>query len=158
MLTATLENPEAFASLWEKRVVRVIRDGLRKAVNRAAREGASEARQRHQFKNRTGALERSIGSVVDAGSTNGDYGAEIVALESYASLVEGGHRPHEIRARRQAALAFVNRSGQLIFRVRVMHPGAKAHPFMSFAYFKAERVLIREVELSIAKAQEALNQ
>jgi hypothetical protein len=156
MFTCEVENADEFASFWQRRVVRTIEDGLRKAVNRAAREGATEAIQRHTFTNRSGDLERSIGSIVDAGSTTDDYGAEIVALAQYASYVEDGTKPHVIEARRTAMLRWVNQLGAVMFRMRVNHPGTAPRPFMGLAYIKAEAVLIRECELALEKAQQAL--
>lgn len=158
MFTAEVENADEFATFWQRSVVATINTGLRNAVNRAAREGATEAIQHHQFTNRTGNLEKSIGAITNAGSVTDDFGAEIVALENYASFVENGTRPHVIQARRAAVLAFVNQAGEQMFRVRVNHPGTKPSVFMGLAYIKAERVLIREVELAIDRAQQALDE
>lgn len=157
MFTAEVENATEFATFWQRTIVTTISNGLRGAVNRAANEGATEAIQHHQFQNRTGNLEKSIGAITNAGSTSDDFGAEIVALENYASYVENGTRPHVIQARRSAVLAFVNQSGEQMFRVSVHHPGTKPSVFMGLAYLKAERVLIREVELAVERAQQALD-
>lgn len=157
MFTAQVENADSFASFWRNRVVRIVQDGLRHAVDTAAREGAQEAITRHVYHDRTGNLTRSIGSITGVSGARDDFAAEIVALESYASYVEGGTRAHVIEARRVSMLRFTNQSGETVFRARVNHPGTQAAPFMSFAYFKAERVLVREVELAVSRAQGALD-
>lgn len=157
-MTAAVENAEEFQRFWEVSVMGLYRRGLRRAVNRAAREGAKEAKDRHTFRNRSTDLEKSIGAITDAGSTSDDFGAEIVALERYASFVDGGTKAHVIEARRAAVLRFVNQSGNVIYRLRVHHPGSRAHPFMGFAYFKAERVLQREIEITNENVQRLLDQ
>ncbi len=155
MFTAQVENESEFTLHWLRRVVPTISEGIQRAVNMAATEGAAEAKTRHQFTNRTGDLERSIAALHDT-ATRQDYGSEIVALKKYASWVENGTRPHVISAKNVKALHFIWKDVPVFFK-RVNHPGSKPHVYMGLAYFKAQRVLQRESELATVKAQQALD-
>lgn len=62
---------------------------------------------------------------VSTRARGGQVTATIYTKVFYARFVEGGTKPHEIRARDGGALAFGG-----IFHSSVQHPGAKARPFM----------------------------
>lgn len=76
----------------------------------------------------------------------------------YASYVEEGTKAHEILAKPGGFLHWEHPQGDHHFARRVMHPGTTSLPFMAFAYTKAEAVIIREIEISIARAQRRLEQ
>lgn len=150
MFTAELVGVEELERAWADSVG-IIRQGVAGGVTRAATEGASEARDRHRFKNQSGDLERSIQAIV-RGWSGDTFHAVIRASVPYASYVEEGTRPHLIEARRAQALRFIDANGDLRFARIVRHPGTQALPFMGLAYLKAERVLIREIESAVADA------
>jgi len=72
---------------------------------------------------RTGDLKASIVKEVSA------LEAFIGSRLSYAPHVEYGTRPHEIRPVRARALRFTIES-QVVFAMRVQHPGTRAQPFV----------------------------
>lgn len=53
-------------------------------------------------------------------------------------------------------LSWVGEQGRVYARI-VHHPGTKAMPFLGPAYFKLERVIVREVEASAPRAQAAID-
>ena len=147
------ENELRFA--WGQ-VVGIVKRGTMAAVSKAAREGAREARTKHTFKNRTRALERSIEGFVVGWTDSGNmYVGYIRAGAKHASLVEYPTRPHDIFPKRGKFLHFEWKGEWVSFRY-VRHPGTKGQPFMHLAYYKAERVLIRETEIALKRAQEYL--
>lgn len=150
MFTATVEGAEELERAWSN-VQAHVRAGVRLAVAVGVTQGAAEARAQHRFKNRTGDLERSISGRVTRNTVNETSG-EIVATKSYASYVEHGRGP--VTARNGKTLRFAI-GGQVFFRRSVR--AATALPFMGIAYLKCERVMIREIEISIANAQAILN-
>jgi hypothetical protein len=156
----------------------VVSDGVRKGVRLAVEEGPDEARRLHQYKDRSGKLTRSIKGRVLVSAPGGAVG-EIIARPRYASFVENGTRPHDIwpktgygtmgplrpgQSRRRlkdvgthrVALRWVGPDGRFRFARMVRHPGSKPHPFMSFAFLKAERVVLREIERAVALARRLL--
>ena len=60
----------------------------------------------------------------------------------YIMPIEVGSRPHLIEARRSKALRFVTRSGELIFRKRIMHPGTRAYHSLRHAYRDLRKGLV----------------
>lgn len=155
MFTAVLENEVELGTRWVN-VRAAIRAGMRRGVALGVKEGAEEARARHVFKNQTGELEKSIKGQVTGNSPTSHTG-EIVATKAYASFVENGTRPHEIRPKNGKLLHWEAPQGDHHFARVVHHPGTKPHPFMSFAFFKCERVMIREIEIGAANAQAILD-
>lgn len=155
MFTATVEGAEELAHDWVN-VRAAIRAGMRRGVSMGVKEGASEAKARHRFKNRTGALERSIVGEV-TGSSDDEHRGQIAAWRKYASFVEEGTRPHVILPRNAKLLHWEEPQGDHHFARRVNHPGTTALPFMGIAYLRCERVMIREIEIGIAQAQAILN-
>lgn len=154
MFTVTLEGAEALAHDWVN-VNAAVRAGMRRGVRMGCQEGALEARTKHTFTNRTGDLERSIvGEIV--GSSETEHRGEIRAAKHYASFVDEGTRPHIITAKNAKALRWEDAEG-VHFAKRVRHPGSRAKPFMHLAYYKAERVIIREIEIGVAQGQTILN-
>lgn len=150
MFTATVEGAEELAHDWVN-VRAAVRAGMRRGVSMGVAEGAAEAKARHTFKNRTGRLQHSIQGRL-TGSSETEHRGEIVALMKYASFVENGRGA--VVAKNGKALRFTI-GGQVFFR-RSVGP-ATALPFMHFAFYKCERVMIRETEIGIANAQAILN-
>lgn len=136
----------------------ILKRGAKTAVSKAVKEGAQEARDKHTFRNRTRTrtLEKSIEGFVVGWVTDETYRGVIRAGAKYASHVEYPTKPHEIVARRARWLSF-KWKGEWVHFKYVRHPGTKGQPFMHLAYFKAERVLQREMEIAIQKAQDRLN-
>lgn len=155
MITAEVEGEADLERAWG-RVVAEVRTGVVRGVGNGAKDGAAEARQRHAFKNKTGKLEKSIHHVVIGWTSDTKYEAKIIAKEQYASFVEGGTESHMIAGRRGGSLTF-EWKGELVHFRYIMHPGTKPLPFMGLAYQKAERVIQREIELALERAQSALD-
>lgn len=155
MFTASLENEDS-AELAFGWAVIAVRQGAERGVRMGVSEGANEARRGHTFRNRTGALEQSIVGQFVGWKGNEVYG-RISARKAYASYVDGGTRPHEIRIRRARWLHWEEPQGDHHFAKVVQHPGTSPRPFMHLAYYKAERVVVREIEVGIAFAQEILD-
>lgn len=128
-----------------------IRAGMRRGVSQGVREGALEAKTKHRFVNRTGALERSIAGRV-TGSSEDEHRGEIVATMHYASYVENGRGP--VTAKNAPYLVF-KIDGRLIRTKSVR--AAAPRPFLAFAYSKCEAVMIREIERGLSQAQAILD-
>lgn len=126
-------------------------DGAQRGVRMGVAEGAAEARSVHRYKDRTGALTASTVGRVDV-STKGGAEGVIEATKPYASFVEEGTQAHEIWARRAPALHWVDEAGDHHFARKVNHPGTPSMPFIGPAALKAERVMVREVEISEVEA------
>jgi hypothetical protein len=175
MFTATVHSE--LARDWRD-AMRIVSDGLAKAVDEGCKAGAAEARERHRYKDRTGALTKSIsGQLLNA--TLGAAMGEMVAAAPYASFVEEGTPPHDIwpkagektmgplrrgQSRRDKTDIGTHRvalrwesGGEYHFARMVHHPGGKPHPFMGPAYQKCERTMYAVLDVNIAKAQTALD-
>lgn len=125
--------------------------GVTRAVQMACEEGASEARERHAYKSRTGNLESKTTGYLTVSGPDFAKG-EIVADTDYASYVDEGTAPHIIRPPKGGLLAWENPDAQGDWhysRKPVRHPGTKPYGFMGQAYFKAEAVLTRELEITM---------
>ena len=126
-----------------------LRSDAAQAVNKAAAEGAIEAR-RGNWKDRTGDARRTITSRTST-ITPTLAEAEIIAPLKYHIFLDEGTRPHEILPVRARYLRFVAKDGNLVFTKRVWHPGTKGFGFAGKAYHKAERVLWAEMEVAAEK-------
>ena len=65
-----------------------------------------------------------------------DLHYELIAGTTYASDVEFGTKPHEIRPVKAKALHFTAGDGE-VFAKMVWHPGTNAQPYMRPAYWMA---------------------
>lgn len=151
----TVSVESDLASQWSAEMDR-LGEGIREAVQTAAREGVAEAKAVRTFKDRTGNLFASIRYQMDEVTQLGAVATISAGLEPrarYASFVENGTRPHRIEVRRRDALRWEDGDG-VHFARSVNHPGTRAYPFMGPAYLKAERVLEREINAAIAHAGE----
>ncbi len=157
--------------------------GCRAAVQAATAEAPAEALRVRTWKNRTGEAQRRTRGVLTALTRDGAEGL-VESDVHYASYLDAGTRPHEIRplnyhwgagryvvprsrvtgkkvrgttfgAGRGKFLRFVGASGGVVFARIVQHPGTKGDGYMGAAYHKAERVMEREIDVGIARAQAA---
>lgn len=185
MFTATIEGASELATRWVN-VTAAVRGGMRRGVSLGVTEGAAEARAFHRFKNRTGNLERSIqgrlvGSRSGASTRRGNIGGSFRPLQGtdlsgaqdatwgvieakavYASWVEEGTKGGAVIVPKSPGVRWLRwfnpvGSSNAVFAKRVIRGATRPHPFMSFAYFKCERVMIREIERGVAQAQAILN-
>jgi hypothetical protein len=127
------------------------------AVRMGADEAANQARQHHDYIDRSGVLTNSIDSDGPTGSLGGnDLSASVSAGAPYALYVEGGTRPHKIKPRDRHVLRFpVN--GGFAFAGEVNHPGTAPVLFLQHAVEhtapRLENELIPDaVELSFIQA------
>ena len=153
---------------WAKSLT-VLSDGIRQGVADGVTEGAQEARTVHRYKDRTGALTASTVGRVEVSAPGGAVGV-IEATKPYASFVEEGTAAHEIRPKLGAGVEGPLQKGQRRrgrgaeramlhweddnghhFARKVNHPGTPSLPFIGPAVLKAERVIVRDVEVAIAK-------
>lgn len=97
----------------------------------------------------TGNLKNSIGADDDPDRLGWVAGP----TAEYGAAVEYGTRPHEIRPRNARVLHWVDpKTGQDVFRPRVMHPGTRPRPYMRPAFTQATRNWDRIVEQLAAEA------
>lgn len=132
----------------------VLVNTIKRAVLVGVMTGATVARQDHRFKNRTGRLERSIGYRVISETERGAKG-EFFADAPYASFVDGGTRPHDIRPRKKSALRF-QVGGKWIITKLVRHPGTRPEGFMGNALLAAQREMELEIRKGRVKAAKVL--
>lgn len=127
----------------------------REAPVTAAVEGQNQAIANRRYKDRSGDL---TGKAYVSAPKVDDRGAETAMVwpVRYASIVDGGSRPHEIRPRRATFLRFDGPGGPIYARA-VKHPGTKPYAFAGEAARIAERVLIREVEVGFRELEEVLS-
>ncbi|WP_394847397.1 hypothetical protein LZC95_08020 [Pendulispora brunnea] len=174
-LTARIEGLAELQRDWHRGLVEIAVSVV-EAVDKGTSEGAHEARTNHRYEDRTAALTKSISGRV-TGRALGVGGAatgEIVAMAPYARYVDEGTAPHVIRpkaakgfvgplhrgqSRRsdkgapRSLLIWVDQHGVKHAAPVVHHPGTKPYGFMAVAYIKCERVMVREIEIGIARAR-----
>lgn len=128
----------------------------RQAPLDAAVEGQNRAIANRRYQDRTGKLS---GTAFVSAPSQSEDGAEVKMVwpASYASFVDGGTRPHEIRPRRAASLRFDGSGGNPIFARAVKHPGTRPTSFAGEAAQIAERVLIRDVESGLRDLEPILS-
>jgi hypothetical protein len=113
---------------------RFMRPRILEALETAAGAGVRRAKVEHRYKNRTGALTKSIHSE-PARITKDGAAVDLVADAPHAAPIHNGSRAHIIRARRAKALAFMGNGGSMLFRKSVMHPGTMPDAFLDDAIF-----------------------
>lgn len=119
----------------------------------------NDARRTTLFRDRTGALRRSIlRGPVEGDVAGGDLRIEMRAGGSgmaYAAAIHDGSRAHDIVPKRRHALRFVKGS-DFVFTKRVRHPGTAPRPFLDQAIEGnlafAERTLLQAHQLAFARA------
>lgn len=124
-------------------------DGIHRAVENAAQDGAREAQNVGQFKDHTGDLRSHIrADNLQESTLTATW--KIVSPEPYSIFVEAGTKPHEIPG--NPLLKFYwPKVGAWVALPKVNHPGGRPFPFMGPGALKAERVLIRDLEVMRAK-------
>lgn len=153
MFTVEIDLSDVRRACREGQAQRVL--SSHRAVEVAAVEGVAQAKARRRYKDRTGNLTaKALGRAVQATATGGL--AEMTWPVPYASFVDEGTRPHEIRAKRGGALRFVL-GERVIFARSVRHPGTHAAAFTGDATEAAERALVRETEASWLDLEALLN-
>lgn len=169
MIDATFDMAEFHKHVAQAQ--KILQDACITAVRAACTEGAQEAKRVHSYKDRTGKLSKSIRGGLTRVDSFGAEGA-IVASAKYASFVENGTKPHEIRPKfsgigaprpgqsrrgpkdigtHRIALRWYGADGGVHFARIVHHPGTRPYPFMGPAYLKAERVMEREFTVAAAE-------
>jgi hypothetical protein len=141
-----------FEELYDREAVR-LSDGIRRGVERGIDEAVREAINTRRYQDQTGLLTSMIKGFVEVSTPGGAVGY-FGAFTDYASYVEGGTRPHQIHG--NPMLVFKGRDGTWVRTTMVNHPGTQADGFMGRAFLKAERVILREVEISVEQLRRAL--
>ena len=129
--------------------------GKQSTVNRMARpalrEASGEIRKaaKRLAPKKSGQLKKSIKNKVVTSKKTGTvfavvgpaYGFKTVDENGrandpakYGHLVEFGTKPHVITAKNKKTLKYVNKTGNTVFPVSVMHPGTAPKPFLRPAY------------------------
>lgn len=166
MITCTLDLSDFHRKV--KQTIDTAQVGALAAARKAAQEGAAHAKAMGRFQDRTGNLRGHIYAKFVSGNDNGAKWA-IISPEKYSKFVENGTAPHVILPKAQNGYSGPTRRGQtrrkdndvgvgrghalrwLVggvarFARVVHHPGSKPHPFMEYAFRKAEWVIWRELE------------
>jgi len=129
----------------------------RQAMKASVRDVAEEARARHRFVSRTGALERSVEH--DLTSDRPLVGMVSVGGSGapYARFVHDGTAAHEIRPRRRRMLRWASGGGeQFRYARKVRHPGTRPDPFLREALEAKKDAVARYFERAMKKlAKEA---
>jgi hypothetical protein len=146
------------------------------ALEPALAEGANVAKTSARFKDRSGDARRKTEGVVLSMSTGQDGAkGELRCEVPYASFLNDGTAPHEIRPRlgkgsigplragqkrgsrkARAVLAWTDGGGQHFAPV-VHHPGTKADGFMDRGAEAAERVLNERIDAGITRLGQRLS-
>ena len=112
---------------------------LRLAVKESTIEVQEEARAKHRYKTRTGALDRAVQSKFEH---KGLVGRVFINTgeAKYGAFVHEGTRPHTIFPKERKSLRFV-KGGKFMFAKHVNHPGTHKDQFLFSALInKQERV------------------
>jgi len=152
--------------------------GVVRGVVRGIPEGVEAALSTGRWKDRSGETRRRTTGTVETTTRNGAAGV-IESLVPWASYLDQGTAPHEIRPKEghgfkgplqrgqsrravddigthRVALRWED-GGQVHFARVVHHPGTAPTGYMGEAYQKAGRVIVREVEVGVARAQAILD-
>jgi len=121
------------------------------AVRMSGEEAAKIAKATTRFRDHTAILRNSIEPVGPTGAfLTGDLEVTLSAGAPYASYVEGGTPPHEIRPKHRKALRWSVEGGYAFAKV-VHHPGTQATHFLEDA---VEQVLPRLHSVLVPQAIE----
>lgn len=126
-----------------------VHDALAAALERAV--GVAKG---GQFFDRTGDLRDQIRYTLDGLASEDTLLGTLGAYTPYASYVEDGTEPHEIRARNRKALKIPAKGGGFYFAKSVQHPGTKPVRFMLAAVESVDMTTILDHALDRA-AQKA---
>jgi hypothetical protein len=110
----------------------------------AGRHALQYVQQHSEFHRRSGKLQDKTAYRVVKTS-----GGKILRISNplpYAAAIDTGSKAHRITARNASVLRFVSRSGVLMFRRSVWHPGTRPYKFLYNATDSAYRVLGQDLE------------
>lgn len=179
MITIEIDNLDECRREWH-RAEMAIGDGTVRGVEFGVKEAAEEALRTRRWKNRTGNTERNTRGVVEIRVQGGAVGYFECAV-AHASFLADGTVDHDIypkagfgtRASKRkpgqtnrkitdigthrVALRWYDAGGQVHFAAHVHVKGMQPDNFMANGYFKAERVIVREVEIGVSHAQQILD-
>lgn len=141
------------------------KDAMRKALKQSLIAVQRRARREHNFRSRTGALERSVNYEITSewppvGRVWLDNSAGISAWGvPYGVFVHEGTRPHRITPVKKKTLRWLSGNGRFFyFSKRVWHPGTKPDPFI-YKAAENETANINDIfDRRINKALEDLSQ
>ncbi len=145
------ENLDAFRREWHRAEL-AIGEGTQRGVEFGVREGVEEAISTRKWKDRTGETLQRTRGYLEMKVEGGAVGVMECAVP-HASFLDSGTAPHDIYPRYASALRWYDEGGNPVFAQHVRHPGTKGDGFFGRAYLKCERVIIREVEIGVQKAQ-----
>lgn len=111
------------------RAVVEIERGIMHGLSEATEDVADRARSQHDYKNRSGDLERST-VAVPAQRMGRVIESAVAARTPYAAAIEYGAAPHGIKPRRQGGLLKFTVGGRFVSTRFVFHPGNKAYRFI----------------------------
>ncbi len=161
-------------AMWRDMVMEFARGTVRGLVV-GLREGEQTALSTGRWKDRTGETRRNTRGIVEYTTVNGGAG-ELQSLVPHASFLEEGTAPHKIRPKVESgfqgpvrrgqgrrsetdigttrvALRWHDEGGQVHFARVVNHPGTQATGYMAAGVHQLERTFLRELEVSVARAQ-----
>jgi hypothetical protein len=159
---------------WRDIVAELARGTVRGFVMGLA-EGEAAALSTGRWKDRTGETRRNTRGTVDFTTATGGAGT-LNSLVPHASFLEAGTRPHQIRPKvesglrgpvrsgqgrrsetdigtHRVALRWHDAGGQVHFARVVNHPGTQATGYMAAGVHQIERTFLREIGVSVARAQ-----
>ncbi len=117
-----------------------------KAQLRAIAEEAAEI-MREEAPERTGRLRQSIEILQ---GTEDSY--LVTPLAPYAVYVEFGTRPHIITPAHASVLRFQTGNGNIVFSMRVSHPGIPPNPFIARTQDRAREIAFETMQEGIVEA------
>ena len=129
-------NEQTFSAI--DRFQSMLRARFQQAMDRYLAAVIKEAQSRHPYKDRSGALTRSIrrGAL---GWKGHELRGEVTAGAHYAEYVEKGTKPHRLEARKAKALHFFYKGKEIfVKRLKEGHPGSKPYPFLGPAILRTE--------------------
>jgi hypothetical protein len=156
ILQVEITNLPEFARTYNRAVAEMGR-ACYLGVRDGCREGVAEMLATRTWKDKTGVTRGETRGYVT--EHLGDEGAKGVmeCAVPHASYLDSGTAPHAIVARRAKALRWYDSGGNPVFRKSVQHPGTRGDGFFGRGVQKCERVMIREIELGIPRAQRILD-
>lgn len=180
VLKTVIENVPEFARTYNRAVAKV-GEGCQIGTKLGCSEGIAEVLARRKWKDRTGEARKALRGYVT--NLTSDEGAEGV-MEwdvDYASYLDEGTVPHTIQPKAvrgsskssrapgqtvraqndvgttRVMLRWYDSGGDPVFRKVVHHPGTRGDGAFGAGVQKCERVMQREIELSIPRAQAVLD-
>jgi hypothetical protein len=180
MFVAVITNLEEFMRGWTAIRLNLVQ-GIHDGVHLGCTEGAAEALATRRWKDRTGQTRAAttgfIAERTDRGASGwiqclvnwasfleegtvphliwpkAAWGAPISSLKPHQTRRARGKGPHEHIVGRGRFLRWKDEAGDQHFARVVHHPGTAADGFIGRGVQKAERVILRELEIAAGRAQ-----